>query len=131
MWRRPSRLPSLLEFIEELLVNVKGGARCEPQLQLLKHLDEFVPVNKFNRRRAVPAGLASCVLGKGAGGEDDALVGAAEHGASEVTDNRSTDTVFVPFALEQNLECDEGIHLENPFAIDSVVSGTTSDGDNE
>jgi len=118
---------SLVEFIEEFLVDVEGGAWLEAEFQLLEHLKEFVPVHKFNGRRAIPARLPSCILREASGGEDDALLSTAKHGTSEIPDHGSTDTSFVALALKKDFEGHKGVDFENPFTINTVVTGSSSD----
>ena len=47
-------LCSFLVFFEELLIDVEIPLRYEPQFKLFKHIDENVPIYKFNGWNAIP-----------------------------------------------------------------------------
>src|SRR5690606_10079319 len=95
-----------------------------------EHGDEFFTVDELDRGNAFARGFLAGVVGEHARGDDETLIGAALHGATEVTNVAGGDRMSrVALALEQHLEGDQRVDLQDAVAVDPAVTGSALDDD--
>ncbi len=117
---------SFSKFLKETIIDLECRLGPHAEFQFLEHLDEFVAIDKFNRKCPIAPSFSSRLLRECPRRQDDALVRSALHSPSEVPDIWCSDAPSVPLALEQDLERHKRIEFEDAVTIYTFVAGPSS-----
>ncbi len=116
---------SVLELLEEGLVESEGLDAHETKFEALEHADELFAVDEFDGRHPFASRLASRLCREGPGGENNSFVRSTRHRAAKVAYLHWGDRTRVSLALEEDLEADERIDLQEADSVNTAIAGTT------
>jgi hypothetical protein len=95
------------------------------QPERLQFLGEFVAINEINSACTITDGFPDGISGKVARGDEQAFIGAALHGPSEVSDLCGPDRPGVSLALEHHVKAQDTVDLGNAFAVNASIASST------